>query len=107
MPFAIVDQDGLMLGDRSGPFVFLSVAEAHKSARHAEQRIGGRFKYHVERYEAHGRMRDEIEVPPATSPDVPVGSTSANLPNGATDVVSLDAFRASRGSPPSGAPTNE
>lgn len=63
MSYAIVDQDGLMLGDDRGPFTFPRYADARLAASRATARIGGRFRYSVERYEAHGRMRDTIEIP--------------------------------------------
>lgn len=63
MSYALVDQDGLMLGDERGPFLFPSLPVARQAAAHATLRIGGRFNYRVERYETHGRMRDRLDVP--------------------------------------------
>lgn len=66
MSYCIIDQEGLMLGDTSGPFLFPTLAAARVAAAKAQLRIGGVFTFHAERYEAHTRMRDTITLPGAT-----------------------------------------
>lgn len=63
MSYCIVDQDGLMLGTETGPFLFDDFSGARVGAAKAQLRIGGVMRFHAERYENHVRMRDTIEIP--------------------------------------------